>query len=69
MRTLAEGVETMEHARTLRQMGCNFVQSYGIARPMPATEVLGWARKWQHRARSGKAGDLLSTAVASGKGL
>lgn len=66
---LAEGVETMEHARTLRQMGCNFVQGYGIARPMPATEVLGWARKWQHRARSGKAGDLLSTAVASGKGL
>ena len=69
LRTLAEGVETMEHARTLRQMGCNFVQGYGIARPMPATEVLGWARKWQHRARSGKAGDLLSTAVASGKGL
>ena len=66
---LAEGVETMEHARTLRQMGCNFVQGYGIARPMPATEVLGWARKWQRRARSGKAGDLLSTAVASGKGL
>lgn len=53
---LAEGAETMEHARRLRQMGCNFVQGYGIARPMPASKVLDWARSWQARARSGKPG-------------
>ncbi|PPI83747.1 diguanylate cyclase [Marinobacter maroccanus] len=63
---LAEGVETMEHARALRQMGCNFVQGYGIARPMPAGEVLDWARHWQAKAQSGKTGDLLKPAVAPG---
>ncbi|MDX1598744.1 MAG: EAL domain-containing protein [Marinobacter sp.] len=44
---LAEGVETMAHADALKHMGCNFVQGYGIARPMPAGEVLDWARQWQ----------------------
>lgn len=44
---LAEGVETMDHAHALQHMGCNFVQGYGIARPMPAGDVLDWARQWQ----------------------
>lgn len=66
---LAEGVETMEHARALRHMGCNFVQGYGIARPMPASEVLGWARQWQERLGSGKHGDALSPVLASGEGI
>ncbi len=66
---LAEGVETMEHARALRHMGCNFVQGYGIARPMPASEVLGWARQWQERLESGKHGDALSPVLASGEGI
>ncbi|WP_297798471.1 GGDEF and EAL domain-containing protein [uncultured Marinobacter sp.] len=44
---LAEGVETMAHADALKHMGCNFVQGYGIARPMPAGEVLDWTRQWQ----------------------
>ena len=66
---LAEGVETREHARALRQMGCNFVQGYGIARPMPASEVLGWARRWQERVESGKHGDGLSPVLASGEGI
>ncbi|NMT62996.1 GGDEF and EAL domain-containing protein [Marinobacter orientalis] len=61
---LAEGVETMEHARALRQMGCNFAQGYGFARPMPATAVLGWAR--QHRRDpSGNASD---PALSAGQG-
>ena len=66
---LAEGVETMEHARVLRQMGCNFVQGYGIARPMPASEVLDWARQWRERVASGNHGDALSPALASGEGI
>lgn len=45
---LAEGVETMAHARALRDMGCHFIQGYGIARPMPADQVLDWARRWNH---------------------
>src|SRR5690554_457251 len=46
---LAEGVETMEHARALRDMGCNLIQGYGIARPMPADAVLPWLGKWRDR--------------------
>jgi diguanylate cyclase (GGDEF)-like protein len=65
---LAEGVETMEHARALRRMGCNFVQGYGIARPMPSGEVLDWTRHWRAQAESGKSGDMLNPVVARGEG-
>jgi len=44
---LAEGVETMEHAYALRDMGCNLIQGYGIARPMPAAAVLPWPVQWR----------------------
>ena len=66
---LAEGVETIEHARKLQQMGCNFVQGFGIARPMPAADVLGWTQKWQDKIRSSKTGDLLSSAFTRDKGV
>lgn len=66
---LAEGVETMEQAQALRQMGCNYIQGYGIARPMPAGEVLDWARQWQAKAGSGKHEDMLGPAVAGGEGI
>ncbi|WP_233244349.1 EAL domain-containing protein [Acidovorax sp. HMWF029] len=46
---VAEGVETAEHAARLLELGCERAQGYGIARPMPAHEVLGWAR--EHAAR------------------
>jgi EAL domain-containing protein (putative c-di-GMP-specific phosphodiesterase class I) len=35
---LAEGVETMEHARILRELGCQELQGYAFARAMSATE-------------------------------
>lgn len=47
---LAEGVETPAQARALRDMGCHFIQGYGIARPMPASEVPAWARNWRDTA-------------------
>ncbi len=37
--TVAEGVETMEHARMLREIGCNILQGYAFARPMPAEDL------------------------------
>ena len=52
----------------LRRMGCNFVQGYGIARPMPSGEVLGWTRHWRAQAESGKSGDMLNPVVARGEG-
>lgn len=43
---IAEGAETDEHAAMLLELGCDLAQGYGIARPMPAAAVQGWARNW-----------------------
>lgn len=44
---IAEGVETVEHGEMLLQLGCELAQGYGIARPMPARELPGWAAAWR----------------------
>lgn len=44
---VAEGVETMEHIRALHQLGCDYIQGYGIARPMPASKISGWLNEWR----------------------
>jgi diguanylate cyclase (GGDEF)-like protein len=36
---VAEGVETMEHARMLREIGCSILQGYAFAKPMPGEEL------------------------------
>ncbi|WP_371367672.1 EAL domain-containing protein [Pseudomonas sp. QL9] len=46
---VAEGVETLEHARQLRRMGCRFGQGYGIGRPMPAQELPIWLESWRQQ--------------------
>lgn len=48
---LAEGVETTAHAKALKGMGCNLIQGYGIARPMPPGAVLPWFNEWQQTVR------------------
>ena len=47
LQVIAEGVETAEHASLLLHMGCELAQGYGIAPPMPAHEVPGWAAGWR----------------------
>lgn len=44
---VAEGVETETHGLMLLHLGCELGQGYGIARPMPAHELLGWVQRWQ----------------------
>jgi diguanylate cyclase (GGDEF)-like protein/PAS domain S-box-containing protein len=44
---IAEGVETAEHGLMLLQMGCEVAQGYGIARPMPGEELMGWVQSWR----------------------
>jgi diguanylate cyclase (GGDEF)-like protein/PAS domain S-box-containing protein len=39
---IAEGVETIEHGAMLMRLGCDLAQGYGIARPMPADDILSW---------------------------
>jgi len=48
IRVTAEGVETEEHARILRRLGCDMLQGYGLARPVgfeEATELLRGHKK------------------------
>jgi EAL domain-containing protein (putative c-di-GMP-specific phosphodiesterase class I) len=39
---VAEGVETPDQIELLRQFGCHQAQGFGLARPMPAEEVVAW---------------------------
>lgn len=46
---VAEGVETMDHAAILRDLGCDILQGYAFARPMPrdALEAFLAAQNWR----------------------
>ncbi|MCO6179201.1 EAL domain-containing protein [Ciceribacter sp. RN22] len=42
---VAEGVETMEHAAILRDLGCQSLQGYALARPMDGATFLRFAKE------------------------
>jgi diguanylate cyclase (GGDEF)-like protein len=46
---VAEGVETMEQARLLRDLGCDILQGYAFARPMSADDLRGFltSQRWR----------------------
>ncbi len=46
---LAEGVETMEHARVLKSLGCDALQGYAFARPMSRGDLVEFvqSRRWR----------------------
>ncbi len=44
---IAEGVESVAHGTLLLQLGCSQGQGYGIARPMPATDLERWLEEWE----------------------
>jgi len=46
---VAEGVETREHAAILRDLGCDILQGYAFAKPMPreALEAFLAAQSWR----------------------
>lgn len=47
--TIAEGVETQDHAALLRQMGCDMVQGYAFAKPLAPEEFSEFAsaERWR----------------------
>jgi EAL domain-containing protein (putative c-di-GMP-specific phosphodiesterase class I)/CheY-like chemotaxis protein len=49
IRTVAEGIEELEDWHCVRELGCNIVQGYFVARPMPAADVSGWLTAWENR--------------------
>lgn len=50
---VAEGVESVDHAALLQEMGCQTLQGYAFARPMRGSDFLEFAR--QHKPRPVKA--------------
>jgi EAL domain-containing protein (putative c-di-GMP-specific phosphodiesterase class I) len=49
LRVVAEGIEDGATLDALRDMGCEFGQGFGIARPLAAVDAAEWLRE---RARS-----------------
>jgi diguanylate cyclase (GGDEF)-like protein/PAS domain S-box-containing protein len=45
LRTVAEGVETQAQWDLLKNMGCDLIQGYYLARPMPAADALRWQQQ------------------------
>jgi EAL domain-containing protein (putative c-di-GMP-specific phosphodiesterase class I) len=52
LQTLAEGIETHAEHAMLAQLGCEHVQGFGIASPMPFEETMAWMDK--HACRVGQ---------------
>ena len=44
IKVLAEGVETRDHVTILQDVGCDILQGYGLARPMPAASIAPFLR-------------------------
>lgn len=45
LRTVGEGIETIEHVALLQEMGCNLGQGYFFAKPLPADEFETWVQE------------------------
>jgi EAL domain-containing protein (putative c-di-GMP-specific phosphodiesterase class I) len=49
MQIVAEGVEDDEDSALTKALGCDCLQGYVIAQPMPADELPGWVEQWRER--------------------
>ncbi|WP_243374214.1 bifunctional diguanylate cyclase/phosphodiesterase [Microvirga solisilvae] len=60
LQVTAEGVETLGQAERLRKLGCDHVQGFFYARPIPACDIPHFLAKWRRKAerRPTKTGPL-----------
>ncbi len=47
MQIVAEGVETQEDWECVATAGCDVIQGYFVARPMPGDEIVAWMQSWK----------------------
>ena len=47
LKVVAEGVESAEAAAKLAAMGCDYVQGFHYAKPLPPKEFPAWAQDWR----------------------
>jgi diguanylate cyclase (GGDEF)-like protein len=45
---VAEGVETIEHARIVSELGADALQGYAFSRPLSAANIVKFITRWQH---------------------
>jgi diguanylate cyclase (GGDEF)-like protein len=64
IRSVAEGVESAEHLRMVREAGCDLAQGWLLGRPMPAVDVPAWV----DRLHSGDLQRLCASPTARGAG-
>jgi len=64
IQVVAEGVESADQVALLRAAGCDVLQGYLLARPMPADEVDGWIAR--HAAAVGRGDDAAQAPDTSG---
>nr|WP_298100384.1 EAL domain-containing protein [uncultured Shinella sp.] len=55
---VAEGVETPAHVAIMRDLGCDILQGYALARPMPAGTIPDFVRREEWRLEAGNVRDL-----------
>lgn len=47
LQVIAEGVETEQHGIRLLELGCEWVQGYGVSKPLPLDQLLKWLKDWE----------------------
>ncbi|MBS0125369.1 sensor domain-containing protein [Thetidibacter halocola] len=43
----AEGIETRKHANLMRDVGCDILQGFHFAHPLPHESLMDWAHQWR----------------------
>lgn len=47
MKIVAEGVETQEDWDCAVELGCDLIQGFYVARPMPGDQLISWVQNWE----------------------